>query len=53
MDIAGNTISHYLLPLFICVMGFRKQAGANSFSLTPERWIETTNAIGLLVKTGK
>jgi|SRR5690625_1304000 len=26
--------------------GFRKQAGLNSFVLTPKRWIETTNAIG-------
>jgi hypothetical protein len=33
--------------------GLRTQAGANSFSLTPKRWIETTNAIGLLVKMGK
>ncbi|TDE18725.1 KilA-N domain-containing protein [Dyadobacter psychrotolerans] len=28
--------------------GFRKQAGLNSFVLTPKRWIETTNAIGLI-----
>jgi len=25
--------------------GFRKQAGLNSFVLTPKKWIETTNAI--------
>ena len=28
-------------------------AGSNSFSLTPKRWIETTNAIGIVSKTGK
>jgi hypothetical protein len=26
--------------------GFRKQAGLNSFTLTPSQWIEKTNAIG-------
>ena len=30
--------------------GFRKQAGLNSFVLTPKRWIETTNAIGIISK---
>ena len=30
--------------------GFRKQAGLNSFSLTASRWIEATNAIGLMGK---
>ena len=33
--------------------GFRKQAGLNSFVLTPKRWIETTNAIGLISKSGR
>ena len=33
--------------------GFRKQAGLNSFSLTAKRWIETTNAIGLISKSGR
>jgi hypothetical protein len=33
--------------------GFKNQAGANSFSLTPKRWIETTNAIGIISKAGK
>ena len=28
--------------------GFKNQAGANSFSLTPKRWIEATNAIGII-----
>jgi hypothetical protein len=28
-------------------------SGANSFSLTPKRWIEATNAIGIVSKTGK
>lgn len=33
--------------------GIRKQAGLNSFSLTPKRWIEATNAIGLTSKAGR
>jgi KilA-N domain len=33
--------------------GFKSQAGANSFSLTPKRWIETTNAIGIISKEGR
>ncbi|KAB1062108.1 KilA-N domain-containing protein [Salibacter halophilus] len=33
--------------------GFKKQAGLNSFVLTPKRWIETTNAIGLISKSGR
>jgi hypothetical protein len=28
-------------------------AGSNSFSLTPKRWIESTNAIGIISKTGR
>lgn len=33
--------------------GFRKQAGLNSFVLTPKRWIETTHAIGMISKSGR
>ena len=33
--------------------GFRKQAGLNTFVLTPKRWIETTNAIGIISKAGR
>jgi hypothetical protein len=33
--------------------GFRKQAGLNSFVLTPKKWIETTNAIGVVSKSGR
>jgi hypothetical protein len=33
--------------------GFRKQAGLNSFVLTPKKWIETTNAIGIVSKSGR
>ncbi len=32
---------------------FKNQAGANSFSLTPKRWIESVNAIGLINKAGR
>jgi hypothetical protein len=33
--------------------GFRKQAGLNSFVMTPKRWIENTNAIGITSKSGR
>lgn len=33
--------------------GFRKQAGLNSFVLTPKKWIETTGAIGIISKSGR
>ena len=33
--------------------GFRKQAGLNSFTLTPKQWIEKTNAIGIVSKSGR
>lgn len=33
--------------------GFRKQAGLNSFVMTPKRWIEHTNAIGIVSKSGR
>ena len=33
--------------------GIRKQSGLNSFSLTAKRWIEATNAVGLISKTGR
>jgi len=32
---------------------FKKQAGLNSFTLTPKQWIEKTNAIGLKSKAGR
>ncbi len=28
--------------------GFRKEAGLNAFTLSPMRWIEATNAVGLI-----
>jgi hypothetical protein len=33
--------------------GFRKQAGLNSFTMTPKKWIEATNAIGITSKSGR
>lgn len=32
---------------------FKKQAGTNSFSLTPQKWIRAVNAIGLISKAGR
>ena len=33
--------------------GFRKQAGLNSFTLTPSQWIKKTNAIGVISRPGR
>ena len=33
--------------------GFRKQAGLNAFILSPKKWVETTNAIGIISKAGR
>ena len=32
---------------------FRKEAGLNSFNLTPRKWIKATNAIGIISKSGR
>ena len=33
--------------------GFKKRAGLNSFVLTPKQWIDATNAMGLISKSGR
>jgi hypothetical protein len=33
--------------------GIKNIAYSNNFSLTPKRWIETTNAIAIVSKTGR
>ena len=33
--------------------GFRKEAGLNSFVMTPKKWIESTHAIGIVSKSGR
>ncbi len=33
--------------------GFRKQAGLNAFTLSPTKWIESVNAIGIISKSGR
>jgi len=33
--------------------GFKKQAGLNSFTMTAKKWIEATNAIGIISKAGR
>ncbi len=33
--------------------GFKKEAGLNAFTLSPLKWVNTTNAIGLVVKSGR
>ncbi len=32
---------------------FKNESGSNSFTLTPQRWIEKTNAIGMISKSGR
>ena len=32
---------------------FRKEAGTNAFTLSPQRWIENTSAIGIVSKSGR
>jgi hypothetical protein len=32
---------------------FRNEAGSNAFNLTPKKWIDATNAIGMSVKAGR
>ncbi len=32
---------------------FKKEAGLNSFNLTPKKWVESTNAIGIVSKSGR
>ena len=33
--------------------GFKKEAGSNAFTLSPQRWIEKTNAIGIISKSSR
>ena len=33
--------------------GFRSQAGANAFTMSPKKWIDHTNAIGIVSKAGR
>ena len=33
--------------------GIKKQAGLNSFALTPKQWIEKINAVGIISKAGR
>ncbi len=33
--------------------GFKNQAGANAFTMSPKKWIDNTNAIGIVSKAGR
>jgi len=33
--------------------GFKKEAGLNAFTLSPSKWIDSTGAIGIVVKSGR
>lgn len=32
---------------------FRNQAGSNAFTMSPSKWIESTNAVGIVSKSGR
>ncbi len=33
--------------------GFRRQAGLNAFTLSPKKWTDATNAVGIIAKSGR
>jgi len=33
--------------------GFKSEAGANAFTMSPKKWIDATNAIGIVSKSGR
>lgn len=33
--------------------GFRRQSGLNAVTLSPKKWTDTTNAIGIVAKSGR
>lgn len=33
--------------------GFKTQAGSNAFTMSPKKWIESTNSIGIVSKSGR
>ena len=33
--------------------GFKNKPGANAFTMSPKKWIESTNAIGIISKSGR
>ncbi len=33
--------------------GFRKEAGANAFTMSPKKWIDATQAVGIVSKSGR
>ena len=33
--------------------GVKKQAGANAFTMSPKKWIEATDAVGIVSKSGR
>ena len=33
--------------------GFKKEAGLNAFTMSPQKWITSTNAVGFISKSGR
>ena len=46
---------HFIIPVLTPSnsRGFRKEAGLNAFTLSPTRWIEATNAVGIVSQAGR
>ena len=51
----GIKVSNLYISQVNCVEfeAIKSEAGLNSFVLTPKRWVETTNAIGIVTKGGR
>ena len=51
----GIKVSNLYISHVNCVEfeAIKSEAGLNSFVLTPKRWVETTNAIGIVTKGGR
>jgi hypothetical protein len=35
------------------IEGFKNEAGSNAFTLSPQKWIDSTDAIGIIRNDGK
>lgn len=47
----NSSITRIFYPLEF--EGFRREAGLNAFTLSPKKWIQSTDAIGITVKAGR
>ena len=47
----NSSITRIFYPLEF--EGFRREAGLNAFTLSPKKWIQSTDAISIMVKAGR